>query len=147
MVTVAACSIGAELVRQLIKYAPEMIVLCDQAETPLHELELEFRESGTRVQCIPFLTSVNHLPRMEALFERFKPHHVYHAAAYKHVPMMEFNPLEAVKVNVLGTRQVADLAVKHGVDRFVMVSTDKAVNPTNVMGASKRLAEMYVKGR
>ncbi len=147
LVTGAAGSIGSELVRQLIKYAPEMIVLCDQAETPLHDLELELRESGTAVQCIPFLTSVNHLPRMEALFSRFKPHHVYHAAAYKHVPMMEFNPVEAVKVNVLGTRQVADLAVKYGVDRFVMVSTDKAVNPTNVMGASKRLAEMYVQGR
>lgn len=147
LVTGAAGSIGSELVRQLIKYAPEMIILCDQAETPLHDLELELRESGTKVQCISFLASVNHLPRMEALFNRFNPHHVYHAAAYKHVPMMEFNPIEAVKVNVLGTRQIADLAVKYSVDRFVMVSTDKAVNPTNVMGASKRLAEMYVQGR
>lgn len=146
LVTGAAGSIGSELVRQLIKYSPELVVLCDQAETPLHDLELELRESGTMVQCIPFLASVNHLPRMEALFSRFKPHHVYHAAAYKHVPMMEFNPVEAVKVNVLGTRQIADLSVKYCVDRFVMVSTDKAVNPTNVMGASKRLAEMYVQG-
>jgi FlaA1/EpsC-like NDP-sugar epimerase len=144
--TGAAGSIGSEIVRQLATFSPEMIVLCDQAETPLHDLELEMRESSHNVQYIPFLTSVNHLPRMEALFEKFKPHHVYHAAAYKHVPMMEFNPIEAVKVNVLGTQQVADLSIKYGVDRFVMVSTDKAVNPTNVMGASKRLAEMYVQG-
>jgi FlaA1/EpsC-like NDP-sugar epimerase len=146
LVTGAAGSIGGEIVRQLASFSPEMIILCDQAETPLHDLELEMRESSYKVQYIPFLTSVNHLPRMEALFEKFKPHHVYHAAAYKHVPMMEFNPIEAVKVNVLGTKQVADLSIKYGVDRFVMVSTDKAVNPTNVMGASKRLAEMYVQG-
>ena len=146
LVTGAAGSIGSEIVRQLARFSPEMIILCDQAETPLHDLELEMKESGRAIQCIPYLTSVNHLPRMESLFEKFKPHHVYHAAAYKHVPMMEFNPMEAVKVNVLGTQQVADLSVKHGVDRFVMVSTDKAVNPTNVMGASKRLAEMYVQG-
>jgi FlaA1/EpsC-like NDP-sugar epimerase len=146
LVTGAAGSIGSEIVRQLASFSPEMIILCDQAETPLHDLELEMRESTHNVQYIPFLTSVNHLPRMEALFEKFKPHHVYHAAAYKHVPMMEFNPIEAVKVNVLGTQQVADLSIKYSVDRFVMVSTDKAVNPTNVMGASKRLAEMYVQG-
>jgi FlaA1/EpsC-like NDP-sugar epimerase len=123
-----------------------MIILCDQAETPLHDLELEIQERGTTVECIPYLASVTHEPRMESLFEKFKPHHVYHAAAYKHVPMMEFNPVEAIKVNVLGTRLIADLSVKHRADRFVMVSTDKAVNPTNVMGASKRLAEMYVQG-
>ena len=146
LVTGAAGSIGSEIVRQLASFSPEMIILCDQAETPLHDLELEMRESAHNVQYIPFLTSVNHRPRMESLFEKFKPHHVYHAAAYKHVPMMEFNPMESVKVNVLGTQQVADLSVKYGVDRFVMVSTDKAVNPTNVMGASKRLAEMYVQG-
>ena len=146
LVTGAAGSIGSEIVRQLSRFSPEMIILCDQAETPLHDLELEMKESGHAIQCIPYLTSVNHLPRMESLFEKFKPHHVYHAAAYKHVPMMEFNPMEAIKVNVLGTQQVADLSVKYGVDRFVMVSTDKAVNPTNVMGASKRLAEMYVQG-
>lgn len=146
LVTGAAGSIGSEIVRQLASFSPEMIILCDQAETPLHDLELEMRETYHSVQYIPFLTSVNHRPRMEALFEKFKPHHVYHAAAYKHVPMMEFNPIEAVKVNVLGTQQVADLSVKYGVERFVMVSTDKAVNPTNVMGASKRLAEMYVQG-
>jgi FlaA1/EpsC-like NDP-sugar epimerase len=144
LVTGAAGSIGSEIVRQLLRFYPEMIILCDQAETPLHDLELEIKEFGTKVECIPFLASVTHLPRMENLFEKYKPHHVYHAAAYKHVPMMEFNPIEAVKVNVLGTQLLADLSLKYGVDRFVMVSTDKAVNPTNVMGASKRLAEMYV---
>jgi FlaA1/EpsC-like NDP-sugar epimerase len=146
LVTGAAGSIGSEIVRQLLNYSPEMIILCDQAETPLHDLELEIQGQGTPVECISYLASVTHEPRMESLFEKFKPHHVYHAAAYKHVPMMEFNPAEAVKVNVLGTRLIADLSVQHGVDRFVMVSTDKAVNPTNVMGASKRLAEMYVQG-
>ena len=146
LVTGAAGSIGSELVRQLIKYSPEMIILCDQAETPLHDLDLEIKESGTHVQHIAYLSSVTHTSRIESLFVRFNPHQVYHAAAYKHVPMMEFNPVESVKVNVLGTRIVADLAVKYGVQRFVMVSTDKAVNPTNVMGASKRLAEMYVQG-
>lgn len=144
LVTGAAGSIGSEIVRQLITYAPEMIILCDQAETPLHELDLEIKDRNSHVQCIPYLASVNHRPRMEALFEKFKPHHVYHAAAYKHVPMLEFNPIEAVKVNVLGTKLIADLSIKYEVARFVMVSTDKAVNPTNVMGASKRLAEMYV---
>lgn len=144
LVTGAAGSIGSELVRQLIKYSPELIILCDQAETPLHELDLEIKESGTTVQYIPYLSSVTHSSRMEALFKKFAPHHVYHAAAYKHVPMMEFNPIESVKVNVIGTRILSDLSLKYGVERFVMVSTDKAVNPTNVMGASKRLAEMYV---
>jgi FlaA1/EpsC-like NDP-sugar epimerase len=146
LVTGAAGSIGSELVRQLVKYSPEMIILCDQAETPLHDLDLEIKESGTHVQYVPYLSSVTHSSRIEALFIKFAPHQVYHAAAYKHVPMMEFNPVESVKVNVLGTRIVADLAVKYGAERFVMVSTDKAVNPTNVMGASKRLAEMYVQG-
>jgi len=144
LVTGAAGSIGSEIVRQLITHAPEMIILCDQAETPFHDLDLEIKEMNANVQCISYLASVNHAPRMEALFAKFKPHHVYHAAAYKHVPMMEFNPVEAVKVNVLGTKLIADLSIKHEVARFVMVSTDKAVNPTNVMGASKRLAEMYV---
>jgi FlaA1/EpsC-like NDP-sugar epimerase len=146
LVTGAAGSIGSEIVRQLLNFSPEMIILCDQAETPLHDLELEIQEMGSRVECIPYLASVTHEPRMKALFEKFKPNHVYHAAAYKHVPMMEFNPVEAVKVNVLGTRLIAELSLKYEVDRFVMVSTDKAVNPTNVMGASKRLAEMYVQG-
>jgi FlaA1/EpsC-like NDP-sugar epimerase len=146
LVTGAAGSIGSEIVRQLIGFGPEIIILCDQAETPLHDLELEIKESFDKVHCVSYLASVNNKTRMEVLFSRYKPHHVYHAAAYKHVPMMEFNPSEAVKVNVLGTKVIVDLSVKYGVDRFVMVSTDKAVNPTNVMGASKRLAEMYVQG-
>ncbi len=146
LVTGAAGSIGSEIVRQLIAYAPELIVLCDQAETPLHSLELELQEKKHHVNCVPFLADITNEQRMEDLFNQFKPHYVYHAAAYKHVPMMELCPSEAVKNNVLGTRLMADLAVKHYVDRFVMVSTDKAVNPTNVMGASKRLAEIYVQG-
>jgi FlaA1/EpsC-like NDP-sugar epimerase len=146
LVTGAAGSIGSEIVRQLSFFSPEMIIICDQAETPLHDLELEMQYFAPNIQCIPYLTSVNHLSRMDALFLKFKPHHVYHAAAYKHVPMMEFNPVEALRVNVIGTKLVSDLSIKYNVERFVMVSTDKAVNPTNVMGASKRLAEMYVQG-
>jgi FlaA1/EpsC-like NDP-sugar epimerase len=146
LVTGAAGSIGSEIVRQLIAYAPELIILCDQAETPLHNLELELQEKKHYVNCIPYLANITNEQRMEDLFNQFKPHYVYHAAAYKHVPMMELCPSEAVKNNVLGTQLMADLAVKHYVDRFVMVSTDKAVNPTNVMGASKRLAEIYVQG-
>ncbi len=146
LVTGAAGSIGSEIVRQLTGFSPEMIILCDQAETPLHDLELEMQDLAPNVQCVPILTSVNHRSRMESLFSKFKPHHVYHAAAYKHVPMMEFNPVEALRVNALGTKIISDLSVKYNVERFVMVSTDKAVNPTNVMGASKRLAEMYVQG-
>jgi FlaA1/EpsC-like NDP-sugar epimerase len=144
IVTGAAGSIGSEIVKQLLNYSPELIVLCDQAETPLHNLELEVRDLNLKVQVIPYLADVTHFPRIENLFLKFKPHIVYHAAAYKHVPMMELNPVEAVKVNALGTRLLSDLSIKYGVSRFVMVSTDKAVNPTNVMGASKRLAEMYV---
>jgi FlaA1/EpsC-like NDP-sugar epimerase len=144
LVTGAAGSIGSEIVKQLLSYSPELIVMCDQAETPLHDLELEILDKDLNIQIVPYLADVTHHPRMENLFIKFKPHIVYHAAAYKHVPMMEFNPVEAVKVNALGTRVLSELAVTHNVSKFVMVSTDKAVNPTNVMGASKRLAEMYV---
>ena len=146
LVTGAAGSIGSEIVRQLIPYAPEMIIMCDQAETPLHNIELELQERGTRVNCISFLADITNEKRIEGLFESFKPHYVYHAAAYKHVPMMELCPTEAVRNNVIGTKIVSDLAVKYQAERFVMISTDKAVNPTNVMGASKRMAEIYVQG-
>jgi len=144
LVTGAAGSIGSEIVRQLIPYAPELIILCDQAETPLHTLELELIENGTRANCLSYLADITNKSRMESLFEEFKPQYVYHAAAYKHVPMMELCPTEAVRNNVVGVKLIADLSVKYNVDRFVMISTDKAVNPTNVMGASKRMAEMYV---
>ena len=144
LVTGAAGSIGSELVRLLNKLEPTILILCDQAETPLHDIELELNDQHSNVQCIAYLTDINNKVRMAALFEKFKPHVVYHAAAYKHVPMMEFNPEEAIKVNALGTQLLADLAIQYKVERFVMISTDKAVNPTNVMGASKRLAEMYV---
>jgi FlaA1/EpsC-like NDP-sugar epimerase len=146
LVTGAAGSIGSEIVRQLLNYSPELIVLCDQAETPLHTLELELQETGKSVNCISYLASITNEARMRQLFTSFKPHYVYHAAAYKHVPMMELCPTEAVRNNVLGTQLIANLANEYGVERFVMVSTDKAVNPTNVMGASKRLAEIYVQG-
>ena len=144
LVTGAAGSIGSEIVRQLLKFQPHTIVLCDQAETPLHHLELELSEIDTDVICVPFLGDVRNLDRMNDLFAQFEPHYVYHAAAYKHVPMMEVCPQEAILTNVMGTKIIADLSVKFKARRFVMVSTDKAVNPTNVMGASKRLAEAYV---
>ena len=146
LVTGAAGSIGSEIVRQLLNYSPELIVLCDQAETPLHSLELELQESGKKVNCISYLANITNESRMRQVFTDFKPHYVYHAAAYKHVPMMELCPTEAVRNNVIGTKLIADLATEYNVERFVMVSTDKAVNPTNVMGASKRLAEIYVQG-
>ncbi len=144
LVTGAAGSIGSEIVRQLIPYGPDVIILCDQAETPLHNLELELRENGTRINCVSYLADVTNKTRMQKLFEEFEPQYVYHAAAYKHVPMMELCPTEAVRNNVIGVKVMADLAIQHKVERFVMISTDKAVNPTNVMGASKRMAEMYV---
>lgn len=146
LVTGAAGSIGSEIVRQLIKYSPEMILLCDQAETPLHHLQLELQAIKTSTICIPYLADITNESRMKDLFGQFEPQFVYHAAAYKHVPMMEGSPIEAIRNNVLGTQLLADMSVSHKVQRFVMISTDKAVNPTNVMGASKRLAEIYVQG-
>ncbi len=144
LVTGAAGSIGSEIVRQLIPYGPDVIILCDQAETPLHNLELELRENGTRINCVSYLADVTNKTRMQKLFEEFEPQYVYHAAAYKHVPMLELCPTEAVRNNVIGVKVMADFAIQYKVERFVMISTDKAVNPTNVMGASKRMAEMYV---
>lgn len=144
LVTGAAGSIGSEIVRQLIKFKPQLIILNDIAETALHELQLELQDDSIFDNFIAYIGDVRNKSRMEKLFETFKPHFVYHAAAYKHVPMMENNPCEAICTNVGGTKVIADLAVKYKALKFVMVSTDKAVNPTNVMGASKRIAEMYV---
>lgn len=143
LVTGAAGSIGSEIVRQLVGYEPSVIVLCDKAESPLHELELEIAEKMVTIPIIPFIGNVCDKVRMQQLFEIYAPAIVYHAAAYKHVPMMEKNPSIAVMNNVLGTKTVAELAVEYGAEKFVMVSTDKAVNPTNVMGASKRIAEIF----
>lgn len=144
LVTGAAGSIGSEIVRQLIGFGPARIILFDQAETPLHNMELELTENP---KCRKFhieIGDVRDLKRVESIFTHYNPDVVYHAAAYKHVPMMEAHPLEGVKTNVIGTKNVADCAAKYKADSFVMISTDKAVNPTNVMGASKRIAEMYV---
>jgi len=146
VVTGGAGSIGSEIVRQLLKYHPATIVVVDQAETPLHDLELELTTIKNATKLVFFLGDIRNKNRMEELFSSFHPQFVYHAAAYKHVPMMELSPSEAILTNVGGTKLIADLATKYHVQRFVMVSTDKAVNPTNVMGASKRLAEMYVQG-
>ncbi|WP_257657398.1 polysaccharide biosynthesis protein [Parapedobacter lycopersici] len=144
LVTGAAGSIGSEIARQLGHYAPQMVILNDQAETPLHELHLELLESQKGQVYHAYIGDIRDEERMESLFRTFKPHYVYHAAAYKHVPMMENHPVEAVRTNIMGTRLLARLAVQYGVEKFVMISTDKAVNPTNVMGASKRIAEIYV---
>lgn len=144
LITGAAGSIGSEIVRQLSKFDVGLIILCDQSETGLHDLYLELTESTKNKNFHAFIGDVRDEKRMENLFSTFKPHYVYHAGAYKHVPLMEDNPSEAIKTNVLGTKTIADKAVKYGVQKFVMISTDKAVNPTNVMGASKRIAEIYV---
>ena len=144
LVTGAAGSIGSEIVRQVAKFNPQLIILNDIAETALHDLQLELQDNNMCSNFIAYIGDVKNKQRMDNLFETFKPHYVYHAAAYKHVPMMEDNPAEAICTNVGGTKNIADLSVKHDVVKFVMVSTDKAVNPTNVMGASKRIAEIYV---
>ncbi|WP_118196162.1 polysaccharide biosynthesis protein [Albibacterium indicum] len=144
LVTGAAGSIGSEIVRQVLQYHPSLLILCDQAESPLHELQLELNDRFPDAELQIEISDVRDQKRMKDLFEEFSPQMVYHAAAYKHVPMMESNPFEAVKTNVLGTKTLADLAVRYGTEKFVMVSTDKAVNPTNIMGASKRLAEIYI---
>jgi len=144
LVTGAAGSIGSELCRQLLFCEPRALILCDQAETPLNDLILSLTAKNKKAELIPFLASVTDGVRMNHLFTKYKPNLLFHAAAYKHVPVMEAFPTEALRVNVSGTRLLADMSVRHGVNKFVMVSSDKAVNPTNVMGASKRLAEMYV---
>ena len=143
LVTGAAGSIGSELVRQLLNYSPSLIILCDQAETPTHEFLLEVQEKHKVSNVKAYLGDITDRQRMEHLFEVYNPQIVFHAAAYKHVPLMEDNPSIAVLNNVLGTKNLAELSVLYDVEKFVMVSTDKAVNPTNVMGASKRIAEIF----
>ncbi len=143
LVTGGAGSIGSEIVRQVLHYNPEMVVVCDQAETPLHQLQLEMEEKFPNADVRICVGDIKNFDRMYTLFKAYSPEIVYHAAAYKHVPMMENNPSEAILTNILGTKNLADLAVSCDVEKFVMLSTDKAVNPTNVMGASKRIAEIY----
>lgn len=144
VVTGAAGSIGSELCRQLATFGVGYLVLFDNAETPMHELRLELERNFPNLKFTPFVGDVRQKERLRMVFEKYRPRVVFHAAAYKHVPLMEENPCEAVRVNVIGSRLVADFCVEYNVDMMVMISTDKAVNPTNVMGASKRLAEIYV---
>ncbi|HRZ98798.1 MAG TPA: nucleoside-diphosphate sugar epimerase/dehydratase, partial [Paludibacter sp.] len=144
LVTGAAGSIGSEIANQLIQYNPKLIILLDQAETPLHNLKLAIEEKYPNQNFSIFIGDVRNKQRMEYLMDLYNPDFIFHAAAYKHVPMMEDNPEESIRTNVEGTKIMADLAVKYKVTRFVMISTDKAVNPTNIMGASKRIAEIYV---
>lgn len=144
LVTGAAGSIGSEIVRQLIGYAPEAIILCDQAESPLHELQLELSDRYPLSKTVIFMANIQDSLRIYQLFDLHRPHIVFHAGAYKHVPLMESNPTEAIMTNVFGTKNIATCAKSFGVEKFIMISTDKAVNPTNVMGATKRLAEIYI---
>jgi len=144
LITGAAGSIGSEIVRQLTNYNPELIIICDQAESPLHELQLELCDSFKNKNVVVYVANVQSKSRMRNLFSLYLPQIVFHAAAYKHVPMMENNPTEAIRTNVFGTKNVADIAEEFKVEKFIMISTDKAVNPTNVMGASKRIAEIYI---
>ncbi len=144
LITGAAGSIGSELARQCTVFNPSKIYLLDQAESPLHELELEFNDKYKSIAFEVVMADVRNIERMQNVFNTFKPQIVFHAAAYKHVPLMENNPSESILTNILGTKNVADLATQHNVEKFVFVSTDKAVNPTNVMGASKRIAEIYI---
>jgi FlaA1/EpsC-like NDP-sugar epimerase len=144
LITGAAGSIGSELARQCANYSPKKIYLLDQAESPLHELELEFNEKFKDTAFEVVIADIRNIERLKHVFNSFQPQIVFHAAAYKHVPMMENNPSESIFTNILGTKNTADLANEFKVERFVFVSTDKAVNPTNVMGASKRIAEIYI---
>ena len=151
MVTGAAGSIGSEICRQLLHYKPKRLILLDQAESPLYDIQFELNNNEPyRSLLVPkefVIGNVKDKVKMREVFQKYKPQIVYHAAAYKHVPLMEEFPYEAVFVNVLGTKNVADLAMEYGTEKFVMVSTDKAVNPTNVMGATKRIAEIYTQSR
>ena len=143
LITGAAGSIGSEIVRQLCRFDLNRLLLVDIAETPLHQLSLELNDA-TLIPYVPFIADIRNKNRMQHIFEQYQPHYIFHAAAYKHVPLMEQHPGEAVLTNVMGTKIIADLAMTYKAECFVMISTDKAVNPTNVMGASKRIAEMYI---
>lgn len=148
MVTGAAGSIGSEIARQVMNYNPSKLIVLDDAESPLYDIQFELKNSWKENSNMVFeVADVRNYKRMQAIFEEFHPQLVFHAAAYKHVPLMEDFPYEAVYVNVFGTKNIADLSIKYGVEKMVMISTDKAVNPTNVMGATKRLAEIYVQSR
>lgn len=144
LVTGAAGSIGSEIVRQVIKFNPQLVVLFDQAESPLYDIELEIKEEIKFLNFKIEIGDIQDKERLEDVFSKYRPDVVYHAAAYKHVPMIEMHPIEGIKTNVFGTKNVADLSDKYQVDKFVMISTDKAVNPTNVMGATKRISEIYI---
>ena len=144
LVTGAAGSIGSEIMRQVALFNPQQLILLDQAETPLHDVRLEISDTWRDINAVTIVADIANKARMENVFEKYRPQYVFHAAAYKHVPMMEDDVAESVQTNIVGTRILADLAVKYSVEKFVMVSTDKAVNPTNVMGCSKRICEIYV---
>jgi len=144
MVTGAAGSIGSEIARQALNFNPYLLILFEQAESPLHDFYLDLKHMFPKANILPVIGDVRNRDKLESVFAEYHPNVVYHAAAYKHVPLMEEYPNEAIRANVLGTKNMADLSVQYGVSRFVMISTDKAVNPTNVMGASKRIAEIYV---
>lgn len=144
LITGSAGSIGSEIVRQVAQFNPAKMMLIDQAETPQHDILLMMAKDYPNVDAEIVVTSISRRTRMEEVFSTFRPDYVFHAAAYKHVPMMENNPSEAVMNNIYGTKIIADMSVKYGVKKFVMISTDKAVNPTNVMGCSKRICEIYV---
>lgn len=143
LITGAAGSIGSEMVKQIAIYKPQRLILVDEAETPMHDVRLFMNKNYADLPCETIVTSITNATRMERIFSEYHPDYVFHAAAYKHVPMMEDNPSEAVQNNIYGTRVIADMAVKYGTKKFVMISTDKAVNPTNVMGCSKRICEIY----
>ena len=143
LITGAAGSIGSEMVKQIAIYKPQRLILVDEAETPMHDVRLFMNKNYADIPCETIVTSITNATRMERIFSEYHPDYVFHAAAYKHVPMMEDNPSEVVQNNIYGTRVIADMAVKYGTKKFVMISTDKAVNPTNVMGCSKRICEIY----
>ena len=144
MITGAAGSIGSEIMRQVASFNPYKLILVDQAETPLHDIHLELQDRWRDIDAETIIADISNATRMEDIFKEYQPQYIFHAAAYKHVPMMEDNVSESIQINVFGTRTLADLAVKYGAEKFVMISTDKAVNPTNVMGCSKRICEIYV---